>query len=174
MSEQPTDGVVATFSSMEDVDIALRKLADEGIPVENMSIVTQNLESTTDVHGFVTTADVAKTTAGWGAWIGGIFGLFSGVAFLILPGVGPVLAAGSAATWLLATLEGAGGGAALGALVGAATGPFVKKQHIPKYEQSLRAGKYLLIAHGDSDLVDRAQKLLDDSDADSVDRHNDS
>jgi hypothetical protein len=158
---------------MELVDAALRRLADEGVPVDNMSIITQNLESTTEVHGFVTTADVAKTTAGWGAWIGGIFGLFSGVAFLILPGVGPVLAAGSAAAWILATLEGAGGGAALGALVGAATGPFVKKQHIPKYEESLKAGKYLLIAHGDRDLVDRAQKLLNDSDADSVDRHND-
>lgn len=171
MGSQTLEGVVATFSSMEYVDAALRQLAAEGIPIENMSIITQNLESRTDVHGFIATGDVAKTAAGWAAWLGGIFGLLTGVAFLIVPGVGPVLAAGSAATWLLAAVEGAGGGAALGALLGAATGPFVKKQHIPKYEQSLRAGKYLLIAHGDGDLVDRAQKLLNDSEAESVDRH---
>ena len=90
---------------------------------------------------------------------------------MIVPGVGPVLAAGSAASWLLATLEGAGGGAALGAIIGAATGHFVKQQHIPKYEASFKAGKYLLTAHGDADLMDRAKKVLDDSPAESVDRH---
>ena len=171
MNEQPTEGLIATYSSMEEIDTALHRLGDEGIPIENMSVLTQNLESTTHVHGFVTTGDVAKTSAGWGAWLGGIFGLVSGVALLIVPGVGPVLAAGSAATWLIATLEGAGGGAALGGIIGAAVGHFVKNQHIPKYQEQLKAGKYLLIAHGDTTLVDRAQKVLEETDTEALDRH---
>jgi len=171
MSDLSTDGVIATYSTMEEVDDALRRLSEEGIPVESMSVLTQNLESTKKVHGFVTTTDVARTGAGWGAWLGGIFGLITGVAFLIVPGVGPVLAAGSAATWIVAALEGAGGGAALGGIIGAATGHFVEKRHIPKYEESLRAGKYLLMAHGEPDVVDRAQKILDDTAAEAIDRH---
>jgi hypothetical protein len=161
MAAQPTDGVIAVYTSMDEVDSALRKLADEGIPTESMSIITQNLESTTKVHGFVSTGDVAATGAGWGAWTGGLFGLLAGVALIIVPGVGPVLAGGSIATWVLGALEGAGGGAALGGLLGAGIGTFVKREHIPKYEHELRAGKYLLIAHGESDIVDRAQKVLD-------------
>jgi hypothetical protein len=171
MYENATGGLVATYRTMEEVEAALRTLADEGIPVDNMSIITQNLESTTNVHGFVSTADVAKSGAGWGAWLGGIFGLLTGVAFLIVPGVGPVLAAGSAATWLVATLEGAGGGAAVGGIIGGFFGRFVSKKHIPKYEQKLKAGKYLLMTHGDSDLLDRAHKLLSDSGAEEIDRH---
>lgn len=170
MTEQ-IEGAIATYRSMDDVDEALRRLADEGVPVDQMSVLTQNLESSTRVHGFVTTGDVAKTGAGWGAWAGGLFGLLTGVAVLIIPGVGPVLAAGAAATWLLATVEGAGGGAALGAIVGAGVGHFVEKRQIPKYEQQLRAGKYLLIAHGDGALLDRAEKVLDDTPAGTVDRH---
>ena len=171
MSEQPNDGVIAVYSSMDEVDAALRQLADEHIPTENLSIMTQNLESLTKVHGFVSTGDVAKSGAGWGAWVGGLFGLVTGVALLLVPGAGPVLVAGSATAWILATLEGAGGGAALGGLVGGVVGHFVKEKHIPKYEHHLRGGKYLLIAHGDQNIVDRAQKVLDDTDATEIERH---
>lgn len=169
--EHPSEGVIATYSTMEDVDDALRRLADEDFPIENLSVITQNLESTRQVHGFVSTGDIAKTGAGWGAWLGGIFGLLTGVAFLIVPGVGPVLAAGSAATWIVAALEGAGGGAILGGIVGAGTGHFVEKRQIPKYEERLKAGKYLLVAHGDTYQADRAEKILEDTTAESVDRH---
>jgi hypothetical protein len=172
-SEEATHGVIATYETMEDVDDALRRLADDGFPVQNLSVLTENLESSRDVHGFVTTGDIARSGAGWGAWLGGIFGVLSGVALVIVPGVGPVLAAGSAATWIAAALEGAGGGAVLGGLIGAGTGHFVEKRKIPKYEETLRAGKYLLIAHGDSYLADRAQKVLADTAAQSVDRHGD-
>ena len=171
MTEYPSEGVIATYTTMEEVDSALRRLGDEGFPVENLSVLTQNLESTRDVHGFISTGDVAKKGAGWGAWLGGIFGLITGVAFLIIPGFGPVLAAGSVATWLIAAVEGAGSGALLGGIIGAATGHFVEKRHIPKYEERLKAGKYLLIAHGDSYEVDNAQKILDDTAAEAVDRH---
>lgn len=173
MSEYPDQGVIATYRTMEEVDDALRRLAGDGFPVENLSILTKNLESSKEVHGFVTAGDLAKSGAGWGAWLGGIFGIITGVALIIVPGVGPVLAVGTAATWIAATLEGAGGGALLGGLIGAGTGHFVAKRHIPKYEESLKAGKYLLIAHGDSYLADRAQKLLGDTPAEAVDRHGD-
>jgi hypothetical protein len=68
------------------------------------------------------------------------------------PGAGPVLVAGSSVAWILATLEGAGGGAVLGGLVGGVAGHFVSDKRIPRYENHLKSGKYLLIAHGEQDV----------------------
>ena len=70
--------------------------------------------------GFISTGDYAKAGAETGAWFGGLFGLLVGAAFLILPGVGPVVVAGPLAAALLAGLEGAIAGTALGSLAGRA------------------------------------------------------
>lgn len=121
-------GTVAVYDSMQDATAAVQRLGEAGFPIEHVSIITQNLESTTSVHGFVTTGDVAKSSAGVGAWVGGIFGLLTGAALLIVPGVGLLVVAGSLAAALLGTAKGAAGGAALGGLVGAATGHFVSKR----------------------------------------------
>ena len=60
----------------------------------------------------VTAGSVAKDGAKVGAWSGGLFGLLIGAAFLILPGVGPVVIAGPLAAASLGGVEGALGGAA--------------------------------------------------------------
>jgi hypothetical protein len=46
-------------------------------------------------HSFVTTSDYAEAGAEVRAIIGGIFGLCVGTAFLILPGLGPMIVGGS-------------------------------------------------------------------------------
>lgn len=164
MTKTTTDidqGTVAVYDSMEDATAAVQRLSKEGFPTEHVSILTQNLESTTDVHGFVTTGDVAKRSAGVGATFGGIFGLLTGAALLVVPGVGPLVVAGSLAATLIAAAEGAIGVGALSGLVGAATGHFVSKKHIPKLTEHLTAGRYLLIAQStDADQLDRARELL--------------
>jgi hypothetical protein len=50
-------GTVAVYESKEDTTAAVRRLGEAGFPIEQVSIITQNLESTTSVHGFVTTDD---------------------------------------------------------------------------------------------------------------------
>ena len=53
-----------------------------------------------------------------GAFWGGLLGLLLGAAFLVIPGIGPVVAAGSVVAWIVGALEGAlvvGGLTALGA-----------------------------------------------------------
>ena len=62
MVEQSTEGVIDVYSSKGGR--ALRRLAEEGIGVENLSVVTQNLQATTEIHGFVPTGDVAKSGVG--------------------------------------------------------------------------------------------------------------
>ncbi len=57
-------------------------------------------------------------------------------------------------------MEGAVGGAAVGGLAGAIMGHSVGQRHIPKLEQELRAGKYLVVVDGDAGMADRARQLL--------------
>ena len=66
MAEQSVIGTYATLQGAED---AIRTLDHGGFPIKQVSVVGQNLESDRDVHGFVTTGDVAKSGAGVGAWV---------------------------------------------------------------------------------------------------------
>jgi hypothetical protein len=170
---EPSQGVVAVYETMAAATESVRDLARAGIPAERLSVLTQNLESQTTIHGFVSTGDVASRGAATGAGVGALFSLLAGAAFLIIPGVGPVLAAGAFVPPLLGVIEGAVGGAALGGVVGAAMGHFVGQHHIPKLEQELRAGKYLVLVNGDSRLIDRARRMLAGSGAAEVFAHDD-
>jgi hypothetical protein len=58
------------------------------------------------IVGFYNTGDRIKYWGKWGAFWGGLWGLLFGAAFLIVPGMGPVVAAGSIVAWIIAALEG--------------------------------------------------------------------
>lgn len=162
---------VAVYETMSLADEAVRKLDQGHYPITQISVVAQNLETEKEVHGFVSTGDIARAGAGTGAWFGGIFGLLVGAAFIFVPGFGPVVVAGSFASSLVGALECAAFGAGGGGLLGALTGWGVSKQHIIKYEDSLKGGKYLVVAHGTADEVTRAQEILQGSMATELTRH---
>jgi hypothetical protein len=154
------NSVVGVYTDMDAAEDAVRQLGQGGFPIQHVSILAQDLGSESKIHGFVTSCDVAKSTARTGAWVGGIFGLLTGAAFLWVPGVGPLVVAGSLASVLLGGLEGAVAGAAVTGLLGWLTSLGISKQHILKYEQSVKAGKYLVIAHGGPDDVAKAKQIL--------------
>ena len=149
--------VIGTFDTVQGAEDAIRALNQGGFPIQQVSIIGQDLKSERDVHGFVTTGDVAKTGAGIGAWVGGLFGLLVGAAVLFVPGFGPLIIAGPAAAWLLGGIEGAIVGAAGGGILGGLIGVGVSRQHIVKYEEQLKAGKSLVVAHGSAEDVARAR-----------------
>lgn len=168
MTEQSTIGLYNTMSEAEE---AIKSLDKGGFPVQQVSIITQNFESEKVVHGYVTAGDVVRTGADTGAWVGGLFGLLVGAAFIWVPGFGPLLVAGSFASVLLGSMEGVVAGAASGGVLGSLVGWGVSKKHILKYEEELKAGKYLLIAHGSAEEVARAQNILKGSGAAEVTQH---
>jgi hypothetical protein len=145
---------------MDAADAAVRKLVEGGFPATQVSVLAQNLQSEKQVHGFITTGDVAKVGAGTGAWVGGLFGLLTGVALVFVPAVGPLLVAGPFAASLLGGVEGAIAGAGAGGLLGALAGLGVSRQHIVKYEDQLKAGKFLVLAQGSAADVARAESIL--------------
>jgi hypothetical protein len=152
--------VVGVYTDLDAAEAATKKLGEGGFPIQHVSIIAQDLSSENKVHGFVTACDVAKSSARTGAWVGGIFGLLAGAAFLWVPGVGPLVVAGSLASALLGGLEGAVAGAATTGLLGWLMSLGISKQHILKYEQLVKAGKYLLIAHGSPADAAKAKEIL--------------
>lgn len=163
--------VIAVYGTMEAAESAIKQVIEKGFPAKQLSIVAQNLKTEENVHGFVMTGDVAKAGAETGAWTGGIFGLLIGAGFFLVPGFGPLMAAGSLASMLFVGAEGATFGAAGGGILGALAGLGVSHRHIIKYEDSLVAGKYLVIARGSDDEVATAKGLLAETNAEEVQEH---
>jgi hypothetical protein len=163
--------VIGVYGNMPQAEDAVRALDKGGFPITQISVVAQDLQSEKQVHGYVTAGDLAKGGAATGAWMGGLFGLLIGAAFIWVPGFGPLLVAGPLAAMLLGGIEGALAGATGGGLMGALVGWGVSEKHILKYEEHVKGGKYLVIAHGTKDQVMMARDILHDTDVEEVNVH---
>jgi hypothetical protein len=163
--------VVAVFHHIDEAEAAVQELGKGGFPIQHVSIIAKNLGTEKKVHGFVTSCDVAKSAAKTGAWVGGIFGLLVGAAFVWVPGVGPLIVAGSLSSALLGGLEGAVTGAALTGMLGWLSALGISKEHILKYEESVKAGHYLVIAHGTPQDAAKAKAILQGSKPVAVTTH---
>jgi len=94
-----------------------------------------------------------------------------GSAFFMIPGIGPLVAAGPIVGWIIAALEGAavvGGFSAIGAGLYSIGVP---KESVLRYETSLKAGTYLLVVHGSHDEVARAKEILGKAGASDTQLH---
>ena len=113
-------------------------------------------QTTEEPVGFVGDSEYASAGAATGAWVGGLLGLCVGAAFLVLPGVGPIVVAGPLSAAVLAGIEGAIAGTALGGLAGALVGWGVPKEKALKYETHVKGGKFLVIIRGEPEVIARA------------------
>jgi hypothetical protein len=168
MNQQSVVGVYDVLSKAED---AIRTLDRSSFPIKQVSIVAKDLESERDVHGYVNVGDVAKGGARTGAWVGGFFGLLFGAAFLWVPGFGALVVAGPLSAALLGGIEGALAGVTGGGLLGALFGWGVSRQHILKYEERIKGGKYLVIVHGSPEQVERAHGILQATEPEELNIH---
>ena len=168
---QNQNSVVAIYSQHTAAENAIKELKDGGFDIKKLAIVGRDYQTESDVVGFYNTGDRMKYWGKWGAFWGGLWGLLVGAAFLIIPGIGPVVAAGSVVDWIVAALEGAvvvGGLSALGAGLYSIGIP---KNTVVKYETSVKAGKFVLVAHGTAAEVAKARDTLKVSGAEQVDTY---
>ena len=147
------DSVIAVFGTLDHAERAVHLLYQDGFPLRQISLVSSAFYSEREVQGYVTTGDVV----GSGDWVGGVFGLLMGSAFLWLPVFGPLVVVGPLASMLVGAAGGGTAGSALGALMNLG----VSRQHILEYEEQVRAGGFLLIAHGHASEVECARVALE-------------
>lgn len=86
-----------------------------------------------------------------------------GLGSLAIPGIGPIIAAGSVATALVATVAGTGiEAAAIGGLVRGLTDLGIPEEQARVYSDHLHQGDYLVIVDGTEDEIGRAQAIFSD------------
>lgn len=152
--------VVAVYNTHVEAEEAVRELQRSGFDMQKLSIVGKDYQTEEDVVGYYTTGDRMKAWGKTGAFWGGLWGLLFGSAFFLIPGIGPLLAAGPLVGWIVGALEGAvvvGGVSALGA------GLFsigIPQDSIIEYETQIKAGKFVVITHGSPAEVSKSKGTL--------------
>jgi hypothetical protein len=152
--------IVAVYPDHAAAEEALRQLHEAGFPICDLSIIGRNYQTTEEPVGFISAGDYATAGAKTGASFGGLLGLLVGTAFLVIPGVGPVIVAGPIAASILAGIEGAIAGTALGTLAGALVGWGVPKERALKYETQIEGGNFIVLVRGAPDIIAQARSLL--------------
>lgn len=107
----------------------------------------------------------SKQGATAGGLLSGALGILAGAGALVMPGVGPIVAAGP----ILGGLAGAGVGGAAGGLAGALVGLGIPEYEAKRYVGRVQDGGTLLSVHCESAArVKRAKQVLNSSGADDV------
>jgi len=157
--------VAGIFTSRQDAEHTLQRLAAMGISHEHLTLLTPG-----DARRLENLPTDEGEAPGTGAAIGAVTGLATGASVglplgaavsLIVPGVGPILAFGI----IGAALFGAGG-AAIGSALETTLTRGVPRDDLFVYEDALRSGNSVVIALTDDDAVaTRAHEILKDSGA---------
>jgi uncharacterized membrane protein len=159
---------VAICESHEKAEKVVKELQESGFDMKKLSIVGKDYQEEDKIIGFYNTGDRMKKWGSSGAFWGGIWGFVFGAGFFLIPGIGPVVLAGPIVSSLVGGLEGAVVVGGLSALGGALFGIGIPKDSVLQYETALKADKFLVIAHGTSEELEKAKKIMSNESATKV------
>jgi hypothetical protein len=167
---------VGTFSNYQTTEVALRELKDRGFLMDQVSVVGRDMDRQAEVTGAHTSnrlaavgnldhhdneaGEVAKKGAVAGGTLGGLTGLLVGLGALAIPGVGPVMLAGAAATAIATTISGGVIGAAAGGLVGGLVGLGIPADRAQVYSDRVSEGDYLVMVEGPEADINLAESVF--------------
>ena len=167
------DAIVAIFPDHQAAEVAIRKLAEGGLPMRHFSIIGKGYHSESNVVGFYNTGDRIKFWGKTGAVWGGLWGLFFSGISMTLPVIGPVIVLGHLAVMVFAAIEGAVVVAGLSALGAAIVSIGIPRDSVIEYEEALKTDGFLLVAHGSTEEMARAKAILETMDPVRLDMHQD-
>ncbi|WP_427965044.1 hypothetical protein [Altererythrobacter sp.] len=133
--------LTALFESREEAESAIKELDREGVPSDAISLLcraSQFMDPDTNWPDGHSTVSVASAIAG-----GGVAGAVLGVGILLVPGVGPVAAAGAIAGSALSSIASVSGiiGATGGAIAKMLTDHDVDGVSAAQYDTQIKRGK---------------------------------
>ncbi|MFW6296059.1 MAG: ChaB family protein [Halothece sp.] len=168
-AEQTVSGVIKEEKKLDKV---VRRLLDQGIPQDHISVLGKNFQSQTRISGFVSKKDIIlgglRTGGLFGSLFGSVLALLTGIGALWIPFVGWVVAGGP----IGAALLGAAGGAIAGG-AGAGLASFLSTLGMPEdkatlYQTRLEAGEFLIMAEVPANQSSEIQSLLENEGAEEV------
>lgn len=165
---------IGVFEHRRDAEDALADLRNSGFSMNQVSVIAKDADRHGDIGGVgnvgtttqgnkleTSKADEgAKAGAATGGVLGGLGGLLVGLGTLAIPGIGPVIAGGAAATALATALTGGAIGAAAGGLTGGLVGLGIPEDRARIYNERFNRGDYLIMVDGTEDEIRRAETLL--------------
>lgn len=166
-----TSTFVAIYDTHREAETAIRDLQKLGFDMTKLSIVGKDYHSEEEVVGYYNAGDRMKAWGKTGAFWGGIWSLMFGSAFFLVPGIGPILAAGPIVAWIVGALESAVVVGGISALGGALFSIGIPNDRIISYEKQIKAGKFVVIAHGIEGKQEKAMIALEASKHQYIDQH---
>lgn len=151
---------IGVFSNHDDAESAVKELQKSGYDMKKLSVVGKDYHTEENVIGYYNTGDRMATWGKFGLFWGWIWGLLFGSAFLLIPGIGPVMIGGPLVSYIISALELAVITGGLTALGGALASIGIPHDSIVRYETALKADKFILIVHGSYLEVAKAKDIL--------------
>ena len=173
--------VVGLFDTMNEAQSVVQDLVNGGFNRNDIGLTANNTKgeykntastSTTETgteNGETKAGDDAGAGAVGGTVVGGALGLLVGIGALAIPGIGPVVAAGTLATVLGSTALGAGIGAGIGGIVGALVGMGVPKEDAEYYNEGVRRGGALVTVKAEDNKAQSAYDIMQQHGAVDID-----
>lgn len=154
------NSVVAIYPTHPEAEAGVKALGQAGFDLKHLSIVGRDYHTDEDVVGYYNACERMQYWGKNGAFWGGIWGMLFGSALFFVPGVGPLLIAGPLVGWIVGALEGAVVVGGLSALGGGLYSLGIPKDSIIQYETALKAGKFVVIAHGPEAETIHARQII--------------
>jgi len=169
---------VGVFDTRGKANQLVERLIRDDFPMDQISLLGKGGGSGDDILGvtYHSTGERMKVWGEHGAFWGGLWGLLVGAAGLfVIPGLGPLLAAGPIVEALAGALAGAAvtGGAMAGAAAVAQLASALHRIGIPEdkleeIQSAIEAGKYVVILHLEPASSERYDQTLRWAGADPV------
>ena len=152
--------VAGLFENTRDADRAINDLRSLGFNKDAIGVMAQ--QKTLDAgkregNDLGTSAGVGATG---GTAAGGLAGLLVGVGALAIPGLGPIIAAGTFGSIVASTVVGAGIGAAAGGIAGSLVGMGLSKEEADLYSEGVKRGGILVTVKAEQDQVKQITDLF--------------
>lgn len=164
---------IGAFTQRGSAEAAITDLKNSGFSMNQVSIIAKDasnhdqiadtgvkVRQNNEVREGNKADEGAKTGAVTGGALGGLGGLLVGLGVLAIPGIGPVLAGGAAATALTTAISGGAIGAAAGGLAGGLVGLGIPEDRARVYNDRFERGDYLVMVEGTEDEIHRAEAIL--------------
>jgi len=172
MSEK-SSAVFGIFANRAAIAYTVGSLRDSGFRETDISVlIPEDVETQEPINS--TSMVIEKSTkapeaavagAGSGAAIGATLGWLAGIGAVVIPGLGPLIAAGP----IVASLAGIGFGGAIGGLTGVLIGFGMPEYEAKRYAGRVEKGGLLISVHcDDPEWARKAREILNASGAEEI------
>ena len=151
------NATIGIYDNHELAVAAVSELKDSGYPVAQLSIIGSAATEVIDEEMHITPkSPINAVGLGAGTVIGTALGVLTGVGIFAIPGLGLLYGAGA----LVGAIAGFDFGLIGGGIASVLATVGVKDENAQKYHDALAAGKFIVVAEGSEEDVQRATGIL--------------